>query len=100
MLRRTVRLTPKARADLAQIFRWIADRAGPHVARRYVKRVEQKCYSLSLVAERGTRHDKLRLGLRIIGFERRISIAFIVRPDEVTILRVFYGGQNWEAAFA
>ena len=35
-------------------------------------------------------------GLRIIGFERRITIAFTVDDSQVTILRVFYGGKDWE----
>ncbi|WP_338049426.1 hypothetical protein [Rhizobium tubonense] len=33
--------------------------------------------------------------LRIIGFERRVSIAFIVKGDIVEIQRIFYGGQDY-----
>jgi hypothetical protein len=35
--------------------------------------------------------------LRVVGFERRVAIAFTVTPTEVTILRFYYGGQNWGA---
>lgn len=42
--------------------------------------------------------DDIAVGFRIIGFERRVTIAFVVRDDRVEIERVFYGGQDWEAA--
>ena len=38
-------------------------------------------------------------GLRIVGFERRVTVAFAVGEDIVTILRVFYGGRDWESTF-
>ncbi len=34
-------------------------------------------------------------GLRIVGFERRVTVAFTVSEDRVTILRLFYGGRDW-----
>jgi toxin ParE1/3/4 len=43
--------------------------------------------------------DDIRPGLRIVGFERRVTIAFSVDDGRVTILRVFYGGRDWENAF-
>lgn len=38
-------------------------------------------------------------GLRIVGFERRVAIAFAVNETRDVILRVSYGGRNWEGAF-
>ena len=38
-------------------------------------------------------------GLRTIGFERRVTIAFMVTPDAVLIEGVFYGWQDFESAF-
>lgn len=29
-------------------------------------------------------------------FERRVTIAFIVESERVVILRVFYGGADWQ----
>ena len=43
--------------------------------------------------------DDLRPGLRITGFRRRVTVAFSVDEDRVMILRLFYGGQDWERAF-
>jgi plasmid stabilization system protein ParE len=48
--------------------------------------------------ERGTRRDDLLPGLRTIGFERRVTIAFVVTPDTVLIEGIYYGGQDFEAA--
>ena len=33
----------------------------------------------------------------MVGFERRVTIAFTVSETQETILRLFYGGQNWES---
>lgn len=35
--------------------------------------------------------------LRIAGFERRVAIAFTFDAETVTIVRVFYGGRDYEA---
>ena len=47
-------------------------------------------------SERGHKRDDIRPGLRIAGFQRRVTIAFTVTETRVTILRLFYGGRNWE----
>ena len=44
------------------------------------------------------RRDDVREGLRIVGFERRATVAFHVDKRRVTILRFFYGGQDWKDA--
>ena len=43
--------------------------------------------------------ERDRPGLRIIGFERRLTIAFMVQEETVTVLRVFTAGRNWETSF-
>jgi hypothetical protein len=48
---------------------------------------------------RGARRDDLWQGLRVMGFRRRVSIAFVVKKKTVAVHGVFYGGQNLEAAF-
>ena len=56
------------------------------------------CEKLETFPHRGTRRDDLRPGLRTIGFRRRVMIAFAVEADAVTIIGIFYGGQDFEAA--
>jgi toxin ParE1/3/4 len=54
------------------------------------------CLGFDIASERGHRRDDVSPGLRIVGFERRVTIAFVADENQVTILRLFYGGQNWE----
>ena len=59
-----------------------------------------KCLGFDLASERGRKRDDVRPGLRIAGFERRVTVAFMVENDRVIILRLFYGGQEWEREFS
>ena len=93
-----VSFRPRAEADLLGLYEYIAEEAGTAVAGAYVDRIEAACLALATFPERGTRRDDLRPGLRTIGFERRATIAFLVLQDEVVIVRIFYGGQDYERA--
>jgi len=93
--RRTVAFAPEARSDLLRLGDWIAERAGIDVALSYIERLETYCAGFELAGERGQRRDDIRDGLRVVGFERRVAIAFTVSNAEVTILRFYYGGRNW-----
>lgn len=99
MREREVFLSPEARNDLRALYEWIAEAAGTATAMAYIERVESYCLGFATASERGQRHDGIREGLRIVGFERRITIAFTVDDDRVTILHVFYAGRNWQDAF-
>ncbi|GJE18431.1 type II toxin-antitoxin system RelE/ParE family toxin [Methylobacterium marchantiae] len=96
MIRRTVILSPEARADLLHLYDWIAEAASPAAALAYVERIEVYLRGFDLASERGTLREDIRPGLRTIGFQGRLSIAFTVDAQRVTILRIFYGGQDWE----
>jgi toxin ParE1/3/4 len=92
---RSVEFSDDARADLVALYEWIADAASPDIALTYVERLERYCLDFDFASERGTLRDDVRPGLRIVGFERRVTIAFIVEESRVVILRLFYGGRNW-----
>jgi toxin ParE1/3/4 len=96
---RSVMFSPEARDDIAALYLWIAQAADPHTALRYIERLERFCMKLELAAERGQSRDDLRPGLRIVGFERRLTLAFAVADDTVQILRIFATGRHWEDAF-
>ena len=55
------------------------------------------CESLCTFPHRGTMRDDIRPGLRITHYKKRTVIAFDVEADQVAILGVFYGGQDYEA---
>jgi toxin ParE1/3/4 len=96
----TVVFTPEAKDDLLDLYDYIADHSSPKRALRYILRIEKTCQSLTTLPERGTRRDDLRPGLRVMGFERRVLIAFRVSADSVAILRILYGGRSIELAFS
>ena len=96
MRRFEVEFLPLAEADLFGLYDYIAEKAGRAVAGSYIDRIEAACRALARFPERGTRRDDIMPGLRIIGFERRATIVFRVSEHIVTIVRVFYGGQDFE----
>jgi toxin ParE1/3/4 len=83
---------PEAQNDLKELYLYIAARAGDGRAMAYVERIEAYCLGFADFPERGTRRDDLFPGLRIVGFEGRVTLAFLVGADTVSFLRVLYGG--------
>ena len=96
MKQRDVIFSPEAAADLQNIYDWISIKASHDIAYNYITRLEKFCTTLTLGSERGHLRDDIRPNLRIVGFEKRITIAIHVCDNSVFILRLFYGGQNWE----
>ena len=96
MKARSVVFAPEAKDDLIDLFDYIASVASPDIALSFLDRIEGFCNNMDVGSERGLRRDDIRPGLRLVGFERRLTVAFTVSSDHVTILRIFYGGQNWE----
>ena len=94
----TVSFRPLAEADLFNLYRHIAAEVGRDAAERYIGRIEAACLALERFPNRGTRRDDIRAGLRTMGFERRATIVFRVLGREVVIVRIFYGGQDYEHA--
>ena len=93
-----VSFRPLAEVDLLRLHDYIAEASGLAVAGGYIDRLEAACLALETFPERGTRRDDIRPGLRVMGFERRATIIFQVTEHEVVIVRVFYGGQDYEIA--
>ncbi len=99
MKERRVVFAPEAAEDLNELYDWISGEASPTVALAYLERVEAYCSRLSIGSERGHLRSDIRPGLRIVGFERRLTIAFVVQEETVLVLRVFTAGRNWETSF-
>lgn len=98
VMARGVILRPAARRDLGNLYAYIRDERGdPQIAVAYVRRICTFCAGLASFPERGTRRDDIRPGLRIVGFERRIVVAFSVTPETVVVGRIIYGGRDYEA---
>jgi toxin ParE1/3/4 len=96
MKRFDVGFRPLAETDLIGLYEHIANEAGHDAAGAYVDRIEAACMALETFPNRGTRRDDIRPGLRTLGFERRATIVFQVQRAAVVIVRIFYGGQDYE----
>ncbi|HXC56620.1 MAG TPA: type II toxin-antitoxin system RelE/ParE family toxin [Rhizomicrobium sp.] len=96
MKRFKVTFRPLAEKDLIDLYDYIADEAGTRVAGAYIDRIEGACLALKTFPLRGTARDNIGPGLRTMAFERRAMIVFRVLKSEVTIVRIFHGGRDFE----
>ena len=85
--------------QVADLYEYIARQTSEARADTYVARIIAACEGLATFPKRGSRRDDLLPGLRTIGFERRVTIAFVVTSEAVLTEGILYGGQNFEAAF-
>lgn len=91
-----VAFSPEAEEQLAALYRYIAAAASPTIAARYTEAIVSYCESLCTFPLRGTQRADLRPGLRITHYKKRTVIAFAVDTEQVSIVGVFYGGQDYE----
>jgi toxin ParE1/3/4 len=92
-------ITPEALEQLRAIERYIAGASGyPMIAERYVDALLSYCESLDMFPQRGTLREDIRPGLRLVPYRDSAEIAFTIDRDEVWIVGVFYGGQDYETA--
>ena len=91
---------PESEDQLTELYFYIATQASPAAAERYTDAIVSYCESLSAFPHRGARRDDIRPGLRITNYKGRTVIAF--EADDaalrVSILGVFYGGQDYATA--
>lgn len=89
--------TPEAEEQLIALYRHIAEAASPDRAIQFSEAILSYCDGLTVFPHRGTMRDDVRPGLRVIPYKRRVLIAFYVNGDLVSIVGIFYGGQDYEA---
>ena len=94
-----VRFSPEAIADIEHIFDYVAARGGKQIATDYVARMYQYCLKMETFPERGIRRDDIWPGLRLVGFERKATIAIEITLEEIRIIRVFGRGQDVAGEF-
>ena len=92
--------SPEARDDLLKLYLFIAERSGEDRALAYLARLEEYCLGFGDFPERGTARDDLLAGLRIVGFERSVTLAFHLSQGQVTFDRILYGGRDFERLFS
>ncbi|AXI83703.1 type II toxin-antitoxin system RelE/ParE family toxin [Xylella taiwanensis] len=88
--------SPETEEQLAKLYRYIAAAASPDIAAHYTEAIVSYCESLGTFPLRGTMRNDVRPGLRITHYRKRVVIAFDVVDNLVSIIGVFYGGQDYE----
>ncbi|MEX6506281.1 type II toxin-antitoxin system RelE/ParE family toxin [Jiella sp. M17.18] len=88
--------TPRAGRHIQSLHAYISAETSEAGADSYTDRILLFCRSLATFPLRGSCRDDILPGLRVVGFKRRVSIAFTVHQDVVVIEGVFYGGRNFE----
>ena len=100
MLRLPVAWRPQAQDDLDDIFfRVLKASQNVDVAEGYVQRIKACCDRIGDVPHGGRPRNDLQPGLRIVPFEKRAVIAYLIEADCVRIANIFYGGRDYEALY-
>lgn len=94
----TVRLTHAAQRDIDELLEYLVPIAGQTVALGYISRLKYFLARLEEFPKRGTVRSDILEGLRIIGFERSLSVAFVVEGNVVHILRILNRGRQFHAS--
>lgn len=89
-----------ATQQLEDLYDYIADNGSPDDAAQYTEAIITFCESVAEFPLRGTARDDVRPGLRILGYKKRVVIAFAVVDKAVAILGIFYGGRDYEPLLA
>ena len=92
----TVVFTPEAESQLTELYRYIAQAASPDVAQRYLEAIVTYCEGLQSLPHRGSQRADIRPGLRVTNYKGRCVVAFAVTDKLVSVIGVFYGGQDYE----
>lgn len=88
--------SPEAQEQLIELYRYIAEAASRAVAAQYTEAIVSYCEGLRIFPLRGSPRDDVRPGLRITNYKKRTVIAFDVGTELVSIIGIFYGGQDYE----
>ncbi|OEU70325.1 MAG: plasmid stabilization protein [Desulfovibrio sp. S3730MH75] len=91
---------PEAEEQLVKLYRYIAEVESAEVAANFTNGIVDFCEGLQNFPLRGTERSDIRQGLRITHFKNRTIIAFAVFDEFVSILGIYYGGQDYEKRLA
>ena len=89
---------PAARADVAGIYRYIAEDQ-PRIARRFTESIRTRTRIRATYPEPGFARGAISPGLRILTLPGRVVVAYRLEASTVISLRIFYGGQDYAAFF-
>ena len=91
--------SPEAEEQIAALYHYVSAAASAEIAAGFIEAIISHCENLQTFPLRGILRDDIRPGLRITNYKKRVIIAFHVDEERVSILGVFYGGQDYETVF-
>jgi toxin ParE1/3/4 len=94
-MKKRVEFDADALRDLLELFDYLEDRFGTTRAAEYTERIRSYCLRLGDFPELGRDRGDLEPGLRVIGFERRVLIAYLIQNATVSVIRILYGGREF-----
>ena len=74
-------------------------KGGIRIADNFVARLNVFCDRLDLAPLRGPVRDDLQTGIRIVTFEKSVSVAYLVSDDRIDVVRFLYRGRDLSEAF-
>ena len=90
-------LLESAIADLSDTALFIANQSQSlDVGLSFTARIERKCHEIGNVPFGGVDRPEFGKGIQMTPFENSAVILYRVYNDVVEIVRVFYGGQNYD----
>ena len=81
--------TPLAVRQIESLHEYIGTHSSEKRADGYVSRIVAFCKGLTTFPSRGIQRNDLVPGLRVIGFERRATIAFVVSESVILVEGIF-----------
>lgn len=93
---------PEASDQLEELLLYIAEQSSMAIAQRYTGAVVATCEGLAVFPLRGVAREDIRPGLRLTHHKGRTVIAYAVDEvaQTVSIIGVFYGGQDHEGVLS
>jgi toxin ParE1/3/4 len=92
-MRRALVFAPQAERALLDLQLYITEQSSVDRASRFVDRILEHC---ELLADLGKARDDIAPGVRVTGFERRITLAYDLTVFQVRILGVYSSAMDWE----
>ena len=83
-------------ADLDAIYDFIASE-NPSSAWNFVEEIRERCRTLCTYPEFGPARGDLGHNIRIYAMRSKVVVAYRAQADVISIVRVFYGGQDYDA---
>lgn len=87
---------PAALADLDAIYDYRAAESAER-AFEVVSAIRFRCRLLADYPRAGRERDDVAAGLRMLPVSGQVVVAYRIAAEEVVIVRVFHGGQDWAA---